>query len=247
MENELIQEEELISLSDLFALLKKNILIIIGAALLCALIGFAVSKFLMTPVYEAKAKMIVNNKTNQVEPRDNELLNSAEKYVSTYSIIIRSRTVLKPAAEALGLVASYESIRNLVTVSPVDNTPVMEITVINSDPQQALDLLNKILAISPDIILDTVEAGSVKTIESPYVSETPVSPSTTRNTLIAFILGLLAAVFFIVARYLLDNTYSNDVDILNDLNIPVLGVIPSLDFYEETGLSQNGKGHKVNE
>ncbi len=233
METELQQEEELISLPELFALLKKNLVKVIGVGLLFAIVGFTVTRFLMTPIYEAKAKMLVNNSQGQSEGGNNDLLRSAENYVSTYAIIIRSRTVLQPIAENLELDNSYESMRDMVTVSPVNNTPVMEITVKNSDPAKAMAILDEILMSSPAIILEAVEAGSVKTIETAYTTGNPVSPSISRNTLIAFVLGLLLAVFIVVVRYLMDNTYSTDLDLQNDLGLPVLGVIPSLESCHE--------------
>ena len=233
METEFQQEEELISLPELFALLKKNLVKIIGIGLFFAIVGFTVTRFLMTPIYEAKAKMLVNNSQGQSDGGNNDLLRSAENYVSTYAIIIRSRTVLQPIAENLEFDNSYESMRDMVTVSPVNNTPVMEITVKNSDPAKAMAILDEILMSSPAIILEAVEAGSVKTIETAYTTGNPVSPSISRNTLIAFVLGLLLAVFIVVVRYLMDNTYSTDLDLQNDLGLPVLGVIPSLESCHE--------------
>lgn len=241
METEILQEEELISLPELFALLKRNLGKILGIGLLFAVIGYSVTRFLMTPVYEARAKMLVNNRQSQTDTGNNELLRSAENYVNTYAIIIRSRTVLQPIAENLELDSSYESLRSMVTVSPVNNTPVMEIAVKNSDPELALAILNEVLANSPDIILDAVEAGSVKTIETAYTTGSPVSPSQSRNTLIALVLGLLLAVFVVVVRYLMDNTYSTDMDLQNDLGIPVLGVIPSLESSRDSTPKKSGR------
>lgn len=241
METEILQEDELISLPELFALLKRNLGKILGIGLLFAVIGFSATRFLMTPVYEARAKMLVNNRQSQTDSGNNELLRSAENYVSTYAIIIRSRTVLQPIAENLNLDTSYEGLRGMVTVSPVNNTPVMEITVKSSDPEEALAILNEVLVISPDIILDAVEAGSVKTIETAYTTGVPVSPSTSRNTLIALVLGLLLAVFVVVVRYLMDNTYSTDLDLQTDLGVPVLGVIPSLESSRDSASKKSGK------
>lgn len=241
METEILQEEELISLPELFALLRRNLGKILGIGLLFALIGFSVTRFLMTPVYEARAKMLVNNRQSQTDSGNNELLRSAENYVSTYAIIIRSRTVLQPIAENLELDTSYEGMRGMVTVSPVNNTPVMEITVKGPDPDEALAILNEILIISPDIILEAVEAGSVKTIETAYTTGDPVSPSGSRNTLIALVLGLLLAVFVVVVRYLMDNTYSTDLDLQTDLGVPVLGVVPSLESSRDSASKKSGK------
>lgn len=241
METEHLQEEEMISLPELFALLKRNLGKILLVGLLFAAIGFSVTRFLMTPVYEARAKMLVNNQQSQAETGSNDLLRSAENYVSTYAIIIRSRTVLQPISENLNLEYSYETLRDMVTVSPVNNTPVMEIAVKSTDPEQAVTILNEILGNSPDIIIDAVQAGSVKTIETAYTTGNPVSPSISRNTLIALVLGLLLAVFLVVLRYLMDNTYSTDIDLQTDLGLPVLGVIPSIESSGDGSHKKTGR------
>lgn len=223
------QEEEIISLTELFALLKRHIIKIAGAGLVCALIGFTFTQFFIKPVYEARAKMIVNTRQNQTGVVTNDQINSAKNLVDTYAVIIRSRAVLQPIIDDLALKETYPTLLSLVTVSPVNNTQVMEIKVRNTDPAEAKQVLDRILIATPDKIIETVEAGSVKTIEGTYLSDGPVSPNKRMNTLIAGVLGVLAAVFIIVVRFLLDNTYKSELDIHNDLGLPVLGVIPSVE------------------
>ncbi len=124
---------------------------------------------------------------------------------------------------------TYAQLQSMVSVSPVNNTQVMEIKVKSTNPAQAKQVLEQILIETPSKIIETVEAGSVKTIEGTYLSDGPVSPNKRMNTLIAGVLGILAAVFIVVVRFLLDNTYKTELDIQNDLGLPVLGVIPSVE------------------
>ena len=58
------KERELeIDLLELFHALMKNIVMIIIVTVFCAAVGFGVSKFLITPQYEASVNMIVNTRS----------------------------------------------------------------------------------------------------------------------------------------------------------------------------------------
>lgn len=223
------QEEEIIRLTELFSLLKRHFLKIAGAGLVCAILGFTVTQFIIKPVYEARAKMIVNTRQNQTGIVTNDQINSAKNLVDTYAVIIRSRAILQPIIDNFDMNMTYAQLQSMVSVSPVNNTQVMEIKVKSTNPAQAKQVLEQILIETPSKIIETVEAGSVKTIEGTYLSDGPVSPNKRMNTLIAGVLGILAAVFIVVVRFLLDNTYKTELDIQNDLGLPVLGVIPSVE------------------
>ena len=81
MNTEYQQEEEIISLTELFSLLKRYFLKIAGAGLVCAILGFTVTQFMIKPVYEARAKMIVNTRQNQTGTVTNDQINSAKNLV----------------------------------------------------------------------------------------------------------------------------------------------------------------------
>ena len=247
LNTELQQEEEIISLTELFALFRRYIVKIIGTGLLFAVIGFSITQFLMKPVYEARAKMIVNTRQNQTGVVTNDQINSAKNLVETYAVIIRSRAVLQPIIDDLALSQTYAQLQSQVTVSPVNSTQVMEIKVRDTNPEEATKILDGILSATPDQIIETVEAGSVKTIEGTYLSDGPVSPNKRMNTLIAFVLGIMAAVFVVVVRFLMDNTYKTELDIQNDLGLPVLGVIPSLETSGKPSVRLADRAVKNNE
>ena len=75
--------------------------------LILACAGFGVSKFLMTPKYQASALMIVNTRQDTTSNVTSDQINSATKLVSTYSIIIKSDTVLQQVINNLGLSLTY--------------------------------------------------------------------------------------------------------------------------------------------
>ena len=212
MENE---EYDTIDLLEVLNAVRQHLAILILCTLAAAIAGFAVSKFAMTPQYESSALMIVNTRQD-----------SATKLVSTYSIIIKSDTVLQQVINDLGLSLNYSELKNRVTVDAVDDTQVMKITVRSNNPEWAQQVCNKITEVSPDVILEAVEAGSVKVISNASLAATPVSPNTTKNTALGGMIGLVLCLGVIFLQVLLDNKLNNEEDVAKYLDLTVVGVIP---------------------
>lgn len=222
--------EKSISFQELYVLVKRYLLVIIAAGLIGGIVTYCICSFFIAPVYEASAKMIVNSRQEQTGSVTNDQITSAQKLVDTYAIIIRSQPVLEPVIENLNLQMDVEKLAKKVTVTSVNGTQVMQIAVQSKNPEQALQIVEQIEATCPAIIIDAVEAGSVKTIEPAHLKKTPVAPSTNLYTVVVAFLCMVVVVVILMLRYLLDNTYKSEVDLRNDLGLPVLGVIPDYEY-----------------
>lgn len=226
------QDYETIDLLELLGVVRRHIVALLLTTVLAAAAGFAVSKFLMTPQYQASALMIVNTRQDTTANVTSDQLNSASKLVSTYSIIVKSDTVLNKVIANLGLNMSYETLAGKVGVAAVDDTQVMEITVTDANPDGARKVCEQITQVAPDAILTAVEAGSVKVISAASVDPDPVSPNVMRNTAIAGVLGLVVCLGVLFLQVLLDNKINTEEDVTKQLGLNVIGVIPD---YENGG------------
>lgn len=223
------EREVEIDLQQLIVALWTNAKYIILSTFVVGLIALFVSATLLTPIYEASAKMIVNTHKDGSQNVTNDQLNSAKNLVDTYAIIIRSRDVLNRVISDLGLTENYRQLSDCVSVNAVNDTQVMEIVVHHKDWNTAYSIAEKIMEITPDIIVETVEAGSVKPVEQVYASTSPVSPSIVKNTILFAFLGFVISCVVVILFFLLDNTYKTEMDIQNHLDLPVLGVIPAIE------------------
>lgn len=219
-----------IDLLEVLEVVRQHILIIVLVTVIAAAAGFGFSRFVMVPQYEASALMIVNTRQDATANVTSDQINSATKLVSTYSIIIKSDTVLQQVISNLGLTLTYDQLKERVTVSAVDDTQVMQITVRSDNPEWARQVCEQITTISPDVILESVEAGSVKLISQAAVTPEPVSPNVMKNTAVAAVLGLVASIGIVVLRELLDNKIKSEDDIRKYLDLPVVGVIPDYEM-----------------
>ena len=114
----------------------------------------------------------------------------------------------------------------------------MKVTVKSDNPEWARQVCEQITVVSPDVILESVEAGSVKVISSAAVNPTPVSPNVGRNTMLGGVLGLVISVGIILLAVLLDNKIHTEDDIAKYLDLAVVGVIPE---YQRGKRNEQGK------
>lgn len=226
MDNE---ENEVIDLTEILSAVRQHLLELIFVTLAAALVGFTASKFLMNPKYESSALMIVNTRQDVNANVTSDQINSATKLVSTYSIIIKSDTVLQQVIDNLGLNLTYAKLNKRVTVAAVDDTQVMKITVQSDSPEWARQVCEQIITVAPDVIKEAVEAGSVKVISNPSLATEPFSPNIMKNTMLAAAVGFVLVIGIIVLQVLLDNKINTEEDVTRYLDMTVLGVIPQYD------------------
>lgn len=222
-------DEMVIDLLQIAYILWKKVVWILLVAVICADIGFAVAAFVISPTYSASADMIVNNKQNEATQTGDVTtsdLNASSTLVNTYSVILKSHTVLGQVIDELELNYSYEQLAGMISVSTVNNTQVMRLTVRCGDSRTALRIVTKLVEIAPRVIVDKAEVGSVKTVDEPWTSGRVVSPNKKRYALMGFMAGFAVMCAIFILQELLNNTYKTEADVAKDLGLPVLGVIP---------------------
>jgi len=227
-----VEDRELeleIDLLELFNALKKSIVWIVAATLICAVLGFCYSKFLITPQYEASVNMIVNTRSDNAGNVTNDNITSAKNMVSTYAIIIKSNRVLNEVIEKLELDIDYEKMAKKVEVASINSTQVMEVVVTDPVPERAAQIVEQIAKIAPERIVEAVEAGSCKVISDVEIGKDPVSPSVMKYTALLAMVGLVLSAGLVILKELFSNYIEDDADVTKYLGLPVLGVIPEVE------------------
>ena len=234
------QEYDTIDLRQLFEIVRRNLLLIVAVTILFAAGGYLGTTFLITPQYEASAMLIVNSREGQQLQGSvtNDSLNSAKQLVETYSVILKSDTVLDQTIEDLNLPLTYDQLAAKVSITAVNDTQVMKITVQDADANLAKDIVSNIVEQAPEVIINTVKAGSVEVVSDASANPDPVSPSKSRNTALAGILGCILVVGILFMKSLFNNRIMTEADISQKLALPILGVIP------DSALGDNGSRKK---
>lgn len=210
--------------------IKKYFWIILLSMIIFGSAGYLVSKYFITPEYESAIAMIVNTRQDNTTVVTNDSITSAQNLVSTYSVIIKSNTVLNQVIDSLNLDMTYDELDSNVFVNAVDDTQIMRVAARNSDKDTATKIVQQISSIAPDVIVETVEAGSCKVISQVMTSDSPVAPNITKNTLLMTVVGLMVSIIGIALRTLFkEKRLVDDSDIQKYFDVPVLGVIPEVE------------------
>ena len=228
------QEYETIDLREIFSILKNNFLVIIASAAVSGLIGMLVTVFLITPKYQADGMLIVNTRSDASTVITYDNINSAKNLVGTYSVVLKSESVLAQVVETLGIQDEYTAaeLASALSIQAVDQSQVMRLSITDENPDRAKAIIAEVMRIAAPVLTETVEAGSVKVVSEANVTQNPVSPNKMMNTVVAILIGIVLAVAYAFLKEMLNNTFVTDNDITKHLGLTVLGVIPRITIEE---------------
>lgn len=230
--------EEQIDLLELLYLCWHNAVKIIIAMLVCAVIGYFVTEFGIPKTYSANVDMIVNNQVLTANTSSNSKkkdsattsvsqdLQSSSSLANTYAVILKSHVVLEQVIHNLDLPYDYNGLADQISVESVDGTPVMRLTVQDSDPDRAMKIAEEMVDLAPKAIMDTIDVGSVKTVDEPWTTGQPIAPNKKRNTMLAGLVGLVGSVGVLLLKMMLNNRFRTEADVKEVLDLPILATIP---------------------
>ena len=231
--------EETISLQELFKTLKKRIGLIALTTLVALTIAGVVSFLVLTPIYESSTQILVNQEQSDAAQYSNQNIQADLQLINTYSVIIKSPTILNEVAEELKLDMTAGQLSNKITVNTAQNSQVLNVTVQDPDPALAVEIANTTATVFENEIQDLMNINNVSILAPAVLSATPapVAPNPMLNMAIAAVVGLMIGVGIAFLLEYLDTTIKTDQDIEDYLGIPMLGVISPIP--ENTELKPN--------
>ncbi|MBZ5202051.1 capsular biosynthesis protein [Planomicrobium chinense] len=236
--------EETISLQELFATLKKRLVLIIGLTVIAILIAGVVSYNFLTPIYQTNTQILVNQEKTDISQLTNQNIQTDLQLINTYSVIIKSPAILDQVSEQLDLGLSVEALTNKITVTNAEQSQVVNISVQDPDPAIAVDIANTTAAVFQEEIQELMKVDNVSILSPAVVKEnpSPVAPNPMLNMAIAAVVGLMLGVGIAFLLEYLDTSLKNEQDIEDVLGIPLLGVISPI---KEDTASQTDSGRKA--
>ncbi|MBQ7522003.1 MAG: hypothetical protein IJU14_03890 [Clostridia bacterium] len=221
-----------IDLSFIFRILRKNVIPLVLSAIVFGVCAYVGTTQFIPKQYKASAQLIVNNRSDTSERSvNNSELTAAQSLANTYSVIIKSNSVLQPVIDKMQLNMTYESLANSITVAPVNETQVIEISMKSTDPSFAKKVIANVVTVAQPKIKDVVEAGSVKVVDDSRIANNgrPIGPNAKKNALLGAIGGLAFMLVIVFLKELFNKKFKTESDITNTLGLPMMGVIPYVD------------------
>ena len=220
--------EETIDLREYFAIIKKRFWIIALITVVAMVVSGVISFFMLSPVYEAKSTLIVNTEKSQdTQMITGDQFSVSQKLAVTYGEIIKSRAVLESVISNLKLDSEYEDLVEKITVSPVQDTQIISISVQDTNPKKARDIANEIPKVFEKEVKRITKANDIQVIDKAILPEGAIKPNKMMNVAIAAVLGMMIGLFVVFVLEYLDNKIKTPQDVEKHLDLPILGVIPN--------------------
>ncbi len=229
----------------------KRFLYLAIALVLGVSIGFVYSSFIATPVYSSRAEFLIFNNFDSANTLGSTYQQGAELYASSSAMRLNANVFRQKAADAYqekyGIEVSEKWIKSKVSVSHISDSPVINVTVRSSNPEEALNILKIYEGLVIGELQDSEQVSQAKYISVLLITRgelanSPDSPNTMLNMFLggASFAALAYAVFFLMA--LRDKTVYHEEDIKKDFGLSVLGAIPEWNRVGESAKSaQNSR------
>ncbi|TFC74536.1 hypothetical protein E3O45_10585 [Cryobacterium sp. TMS1-20-1] len=196
-------------LREYIRIMREGWLVVLAIAIGCAFLAACVSA-VVPRVYKAHAQLYVSAPTDGSGGL-NDLIQSeafARQAVSSYVSVANSTRVLDRVIDDLGLTVSADELAHSVSAEAPFNTVLMNITVVNPDPEMAAEIANSVSsnfahAITEELSKPTGDAPSIVEVDVTHVASPPTDPSSPLillNTVLGLLLGLSLGLGFVIAR-----------------------------------------------
>lgn len=220
-----------IDLVELFYYLRHKLAWLILAIILGGIITGAISYYLVTPKYEATAKVYM------VSASSDSLINLSDLNLGTslsadYEEMLRIRPIYEKITEELDLDYTYEDFLKLIDISTVGNTRVLEITVETKDPEESKNIANLLADHAENYLPDLMETSEPNVAEYAILPEEPSSPNIIMNTVIGAFAALVLLCGSFTVKFVMDDTFKSAEDVERIFGVMPLTVIPESDSKE---------------
>lgn len=220
-----------LDLKDYVRIVRKRLWLIVAFVVLSSIASGVISKFFLSPVYEASTKLVVNKSTESVVGLEQLDLNSVNlniRLIDTYKEIIKTPAIMNIVVKEnpdFGLTAGELSTK--VRVSSVNNTQVMTLVVEDESYQLAAKIVNAVSNVFQREIANIMNVDNVSILnEAPLdASPAPVKPDITLNIAVAFVLSLMIALGIVFLLEYLDDTVKTEDDVQRLLELPTLTMV----------------------
>lgn len=214
-----------ISIMELIALLRRNILLIVGLTVLGGVLAFAISTFFIEPTYVASSTVYIRPRVNDGQISTGELAANA-RLANTYAEIARSNAVLRNVSVS-GF--SVNEIRSSIAINAVRDTEIMRFSSTTTSPTASAAIANQVVNAFINEVYEIIEIENLYVIDQAEVNPQRVGPNVLLNSLIGLVLGGMISIGVIFIMTMLDRTISGRDQVEALLNVPVLGEIHYID------------------
>ena len=239
-----MEELDLKELFNLFWHKKVQIILII---LIFIVLGIIYTIGFTTPMYSSETTLLLagaekgegqEGSTNSITTTE---ISINSNLISTYRELVRSDNVLGEVISNLGIDISIPNLRNNVSVTAVQDTDVIKITVTTTNAEYSASIANETAKVFTEKIAEFYNMNNVHVVDEAKVSTAPSNINHQRDVVIFAFIGIVVAVIYVLIANMLDTTIKTAEEIEKYFKVPVLAAIPLCDLEGAIDKRRGGK------
>lgn len=215
---------EEIDLKELFEFIKKKIGLLITITVVICLLGCIYGLFIQKPMYKSYTTIILGgNETTASQTITQSDITLNKNLVDTYAEIVKSRRVLEQVIAELDLEETYEELSNKISVSAVNNTEIIKITVADSNPIEAKNVANVTANFFSKEVVKLYNMNNVNVLDEANEANEPYNINIPKQVIIYFFIGVIIALSILFIIFYFDRTIKSVEQVEQKIKLPILG------------------------
>ena len=231
MEQNTNQEYEIDLLQLVRIVLRKWLVVGIITAVITVFAG-GYAYIMLDDTYTAQSSMLVQ--AQDTETSDYQNLLTGQRLVDTYKEIAVSNRVLEELADRIDEEeVTVSSLNNMISVSSVNDTLIVQLSVESMDPELSSEIANEAVNIVQELSQEFNGLQEVEVLDTAQVPVNPSGPNRILYVAVGILLGGMLGVGYVLLIEFMDKHIRSPKDIEQFLGLKVLGTIPDYDMGEE--------------
>ena len=211
---------EELDLKELFLIFWNRKIEILLITLIFVVIGILYSYFYLVPVYKSSTTLILAQSSSTAEQKGESSITQTDltlnsKLVSTYSEIMKRKSVLSKVVSNLGM-----------SVKAVSDTELIEITVKNKDPEKAALIANEIAKVFSEKVVEIYNISNIYILDRAEANPVPCNINHVKDIVIFAFIGIVISIIICLIANMLDTTIKTEEDVEKTTGLLVLTSIP---------------------
>lgn len=213
---------EEINIKELLSYFISKIYLIIIIVLVFAANGYLYFAHIQTPKYHSSTTIIL---VSEKEDTNTSNISLNQQLVSTYSEIVKNRSVLNKVINKLDLNMTVKELAEKITVTSVDKTEIIKIEVSDSDNVLARDIASEITNTFITEVNDIFKLQNVTILSEAQVEKQPYNVSLVKQVTLSSIFGLFISLVILFLIYYFDTSVKSVEAIEEKAKLTVLGTV----------------------
>ena len=216
---------EEINIKEFLDFVKEKILIVLIAVLSCVALVLIYDGLIKTKKYSTYTTiaLVKTNSDNATITQSDIQVN--QNLVNTYSEIVKSKKVLKQVIKELKLDYSVEELSSRISVTSLNDTEIIKISVLDESSKRAYNITNEIAKVFIKEISSIYQMNNVSIVDVPEISNKVANNTLIKDLILSIGVGIMLSVGILFVIFYFDDTVKFSEEFEEEIGVPVVAKV----------------------